>query len=319
MAARYARHAGVDVEALRRQAGLPDDLETGPERWISARAQIEFLNLIASGLDDDAFGFHLALEIDLRELGTLYFAMASAHTVDEALARKERYTALVSEGMRVRYRKASRLIVDTFYTGVERHLDRHQMEFWITCTLRELRELTQQQVAPDLVSFVHPRTVVPADMKRYYGRCPRFSAPHDRLELPAACAGLALVTADPFLDALLLDYAEGALEARSGPRGTLRTRVENAITPRLPHGTTSQRNIAGDLGLSSRSLARKLREEGHNYRKILEDLRADLAAEYLRGTGASVAQVAWILGYSDANAFSRAYKARHGRPPSADR
>ncbi|MDB5542330.1 MAG: AraC family transcriptional regulator, partial [Devosia sp.] len=96
-------------------------------------------------------------------------------------------------------------------------------------------------------------------------------------------------------------------------------RVENAITPRLPHGTASQRNIAEELGLSGRSLARKLKEEGHNYRQILDDLRADLAAGYLRGTGLSVAQIAWILGYSNANAFSRAYKARNGQPPSADR
>jgi AraC-like DNA-binding protein len=319
MAARHARDAGVNVEALRRQAGLPDDLETRPDRWISARAQIEFLNLIASVLDDHALGFHLALEIDLRELGTLYFVTASAHTVDEALSRKERYTVLVSEGMRVRYRKVGGLIVDTYYTGVERHLDRHQMEFWVTCTLREVRELTGQWVAPNQVSFVHPRTIVPADMEHYFGLRPRFSSPHDRLELPAECSGLLLVTADPFLDALLTDYAESALQARSGPRGTLRTRVENAITPRLPHGTASQRNIAGELGLSSRSLARKLKEEGHNYRKILEDLRADLAAEYLRGTALPVGQIAWILGYRDANAFSRAYKARHGRPPSADR
>ena len=320
IAARYAAAKNIDTRPLKARAGLPPDLEDDPDVLIDVAGQIAFLNLIASALGDDLFGFHLALAYDLRELGPFYYVMASAGTVGEALRREERYTALVSEGIRVRYSTTDKLVVDTEYEGVERHLDRHQIEFWLTCTVRKLRELSGREIVPTKTTWIHHRSRREADeMRAYLGGTVSFDGKQDRLEFPKAIGEIQFITADTYLDAFLLGYADAAIAASPRPPGGLRTQVQNAITPRLPHGTASQSIVAASLGLSSRTLARRLQEEGLTFRGILEDMRIELATQYLRNHRLSVAQIAWLLGYTAPNAFARAFKSRTGKPPRRER
>ena len=315
IAARHAAARGLDTAPLKSEAGLPADLENDPDAWIGGRSQIAFLNLLAEALGDGLFGFHLALELDPRELGPLYYVMASGRTVGEALQREERYTRLISEGLRVHVRLMEQLIVDTEYEGIERHLDRHQIEFWMTCTVRKIRQLSGRQIEPLHTSWMHHRGAEAAEIRSYLGGRVSFDSGLDRLEFSKEVAGYELRTADTYLDAFLLGYADRMVANRHASATDLRTQVENAIAPRLPHGTASQAAVASDLGLGSRTLARRLSEQGMTFREILDAMRMDLATQYLRNEHLSVAQIAWLLGYSKANSFARAYRLRTGRSP----
>jgi len=294
-------------------------LESNPDGWVGGKSQIAFLNLLAEALGDGLFGFHLALELDLRELGPLYYVMASGGTVGEALHREERYTRLISEGLRVHARLADKLIVDTEYEGIERHFDRHQIEFWMTCTVRKIRQLSGRHIEPVQTSWMHHRGAEAAEIRAYLGGRVSFDEGLDRLQFSKEVAEYELRTADIFLDAFLLRYADRMVANRSAPATDLRTQVENAITPRLPHGTASQAAVASDLGLGSRTLARRLKEQGISFREILDAMRMDLATEYLRNEHLSVAQIAWLLGYAKANSFARAFRLRTGRSPGESR
>jgi AraC-like DNA-binding protein len=162
---------------------------------------------------------------------------------------------------------------------------------------------------------MHHRGAGAGEIESYLGSRVSFDGGRDRLEFPRAIAQFRLLTADTYLDAFLLDYADRAIASRPVAPTELRTQVENAITPRLPHGTANQSAVAQDLGLGSRTLARRLQEQGITFREILEDLRAELANEYLRNPRLSVAQIAWLLGYSRSSSFARAFRLRTGRPP----
>lgn len=315
IAARRAAQAGADVTRLKREAGLPANLETETDQWVGASNQITFLNLVSAALSDDLFGFHLALDFDLRELGPFFYIMASADTLGDALAREERYTVLVSEGLRVKCRRAETLLVETEYVGVERHLDRHQVEFWMTCTLRKARELTGSHIVPIVVSWIHQRGQEAGEIAKYFETTPRFGADHDRLSFSRNTEDLRLTTSDPHLSAFLVGYAEEVISQRPAPSTSLRTRVENAITPRLAHRTATQAAVAAVLGFSSRSLARKLAEQGLTYRQILDELRAQLGLQYIRNPNLTISQIAWMLGYADLSGFERAFKGWTGKSP----
>ena len=320
IAARYAAARHIDTGPLKVQAGLPPNLEDDPDIMIDVAGQIAFLNFIAAALGDDLFGFHLALAYDVRELGPFYYIMASASTVGEALRREERYTALVSEGIRVRCRFGDKLVVDTEYEGVDRHLDRHQIEFWITCTVRKLRELSGRKIVPSETVWMHHRGGREAsEIQAYLGGKVSFDGGRDRLEFSKDIAEVQFPSADKHLDSFLLGYADAAIASQPAPAKSLRTQVENAIAPRLPHGTASQSPVAASLGLSSRTLARRLQEEGMTFREILEDMRFDLATQYLQNQRLSVAQIAWLLGYATPNTFARAFRSRTGKPPRRGR
>jgi AraC-like DNA-binding protein len=142
-----------------------------------------------------------------------------------------------------------------------------------------------------------------------------FGGESDAFALNADARELPLIHSDPFLNDLLMKYCETALAHRRGDTSQLRTRVENAISPILPHGRVLAQDIARTLGMSERTLARKLSDEGLNFNEILQHLRQDLAVRYLAEGKLQVSKIAWLLGFRDVSAFTHAFKRWTGTTP----
>ena len=98
-------------------------------------------------------------------------------------------------------------------------------------------------------------------------------------------------------------------------RGTLRASVENAMAPLLPHGQANAVEIARRIGMSQRTLVRRLSAEGLTFSDIAEELKADLARRYLRDGDLPISQIAWLLGYRDVSAFTHAFRRWTGMTP----
>jgi AraC-like DNA-binding protein len=114
---------------------------------------------------------------------------------------------------------------------------------------------------------------------------------------------------------LLLHYCEQALAHRRSKEGPLQIAIENAITPLLPHGKAQVGAVAQALGMSSRTLARKLAAEGLTFTDILVQLRSDLATHYLGDASLPISEIAWLIGYQGVSAFSHSYKRWTGMNP----
>jgi AraC-like DNA-binding protein len=91
--------------------------------------------------------------------------------------------------------------------------------------------------------------------------------------------------------------------------------VENEIAASLPHGKARAAIVATRLGMSQRTLARHLAEEGTNFSAMLTEIRRDLATRYLKDESLSISQIAWLLGFQDLGAFSHAFKRWNGTAP----
>jgi AraC-like DNA-binding protein len=143
-----------------------------------------------------------------------------------------------------------------------------------------------------------------------------FSADSDEFSFPASVKNMPIVSADPYLDELLITYCEEVLSRRKASRGTFRANVENAIAVLIPHGKPKASEIARKLGVSVRMQARKLSSEGVTYSAVLDDFRYELARRYLGEQGLSISRVAWLLGYQEVSAFTHAFKRITGRTPS---
>src|SRR5690349_23257864 len=124
----HARRAGIDLAPLLRHAGLARREVLDRTARIDVRHQIAFLNLVARAVEDPFLGFHLAPAPDLRELGLLYYVLASSDTFGGAWRTGARYTSVVNEGVSLGYRERAALDLTFDYVGVSRHLDRHQIE-----------------------------------------------------------------------------------------------------------------------------------------------------------------------------------------------
>jgi AraC-like DNA-binding protein len=117
-----------------------------------------------------------------------------------------------------------------------------------------------------------------------------------------------------YVQELLRNQADAMLVELDRARSTQK-RVESVLMPLLQDGRVSIETVGSRLGLSRQTLFRRLREEGVTFEQVVEELRHQLAIHYLTANNASVSQTARLVGYSDASAFSRAFKRWTGRSP----
>ena len=181
--------------------------------------------------------------------------------------------------------------------------------------LRLCRVLTGQNLVPQHFWISHHRSEATSEMARFVGTKVEFGADTDELALNTTTHELPLVHADAHLNNLLLKYCEAALTDRRD-MNQLRTRVENAISTLLPHGRALVEDVARDLGMSKRTLARRLSEDGLNFKEIVQQLRHDVALRYLNDRQMHISKIAWLLGFNDVSAFTHACKRWTGKTPS---
>ena len=310
------KSAGVPVTPLLKRVGLTPELIADPKERLSVRSQIAFLDEAAKALKDDCIGFTLARDFDLRELGLLYYVMASSVTLGEALKRLARYSNVTNQALVFRYQDGNRLIISLRYSGVPRHSDRHQIEFCMFAVLRICRMLTGQNLVPQHFMIAHHRSWGTSEMGRFAGTKVHFGADKDEFALNVDARELPLIHSDGYLNDLLLKYCELTLAHRRSDMSHLRTQVENAISSLLPHGRVFVEDVARRLGMSERTLARRLSDEGLNFTEILQHLRRDLAIRYLDDRKLHVSKIAWLLGFHEVSAFTNAFKRWTGKAPS---
>ena len=308
--------ARMPVAPLLVRVGLTPELIADPDERLSVRSQVRLLEEAAIALKDDRIGFTLAREFDLREIGLIYYVMASSQTLGEGLKRLARYSRVTNEALVFGYREGNSLTISLSYSGVPRHSDRHQIEFCMFAVLRICRALTGQNLVPKHFSVAHHRSEGISEMARFVGTKVEFGADADEFDLNVDARGLPLIHADSYLNELLLKSCEAALADRKGEMSQLRTRVENAISSLLPHGRVLVEDVARSLGMSERTLARKLSDEGLNFTEILQQLRRDLAVRYLDDRKLHVSKIAWLLGFQEVSAFTHAFKRWTGKTPS---
>jgi AraC-like DNA-binding protein len=282
---------------------------------VNSDTQIEFLNAASKALNDDWLGFHLGLDLDFRTAGRLFYVFASAARLGDGLERLQRYCRVTNEAVQITYSRSKECTITVSYSGVARHRDRHQIEFIMTLLLGLCRSLTGRQLIPRRVSFAHHRDAEASPMRRFVGTEIEYDAGRDELVLDVSAHEFPLVGADPYLGELMRESCEAALAPRASNVSQLRTSVENIIAPLLPHAKVPGREVARRLGLSERTFARRLAEEGTTYGEILDQLRQEIATTYLAETDLHISQIAWLLGFHQASAFTHACRRWAGRTP----
>ena len=212
LAVNRVRRAGIRVEPLLSRAGLTIDQVDDPEKRIDAGKQIAFLAVAADVLNDDFLGLSLAEEFDCRDLGLLYYVMASSDTLGGALQRVSRYSRLTNEAIVLQYREAPEPTLRLSYSGIPRHADRHQIEFCILALVRVSRLLSGRHLLPKRVCMMHVRSEGISRFARFLGNDIEFGSDGDEIAFSLGSAEWALVNADPRLSNILLKVCEESSE-----------------------------------------------------------------------------------------------------------
>jgi AraC-like DNA-binding protein len=310
------REAGKNVAAVLSRAGLSVEHINDPTTRLEVRAQIKFLELAAQELQDDLFGFHLARSFDLREIGLVYYIIASSEQLADALRNCERYSKINNEGVHLQFNldRTADIVLD--HVTINRWSDRQHLEFWLVTLVRICRQITDSRLVPERLRVRHLRTDAPAEFKSFFGTSAEFNADADEISFSRQTASIPIIERDTYLNKLLRRYAEEALARRPGLPTNCRSMVEKELVQLLPHGNAKASHVARRLGMSSRTLSRKLSGEGMTFGEILDELKAALAKRYLSDRELPVSGIAWLLGYQEIGSFTHAFKRWTGMTPS---
>ena len=167
---------------------------------------------------------------------------------------------------------------------------------------------------PKAIRFTHKEPGYRAEYDRIFGVPLFFESPMNAILIDEAFMQMKQPRPNPYLSELLRAHAEGLIENLERSKST-RGRIESLLIPVLHAGEANMDMIARKLAVSRQTLFRKLKAEGVTFEKVLDELRHKLALHYLNGEKVSVHETAYLVGFSDPGAFSRAFKRWTGSSP----
>ncbi|QNB00521.1 AraC family transcriptional regulator [Massilia sp. Se16.2.3] len=309
---------GVAAGELARACGL-DPALLAPE--VEELAAADYLALLDAGArltNDQHFGLHVGERVRPGTYTVYGLVLLACRDLGQVLEQTLRYEALAHDlgrsrlavdGGNARYEwvssfpQASRHLAESVFAGIQ------TFGRWLTGGL----------LPPARIAFAHAPDAGtdPDEYLRVFGTLPAFGQEANAALFDAALLALPVPNADTGLYPVLREHAERKLAARAPDAPAIVGQVRAAIERRLAQGSVRLASIAQELGLSPRTLQRRLLEAGTSFGGVLDSVRYALARDYLRQRSLSLADIAFLLGYQEQSAFTHAFKEWSGVNPGA--
>jgi len=316
---RVLEQIGYDLDALLAQAGLVRHDVENPDAYLSPAACAAVFGAARRERRFPNLALRLAEHTPIGNTPLLDYLIVSSDSVAQGLDRLARYLKLVNPAVRIVVHDKSNPV----RIVVERTSGTFETELTIAMSVVRFTRETGDALRAAHVSFTHEPEDV-ADYARVL-RCPiRVRASWSGWALSKAAMSLPLRRGDPALGRYLERQATDIL-ARLRSDGDVRDEVRSVLATQLTTGDLrdishlSIRAVARCLATTPRTLQRRLSRAGTSFESLCDDARKHAAHTYLRETTLSIAEVTYLLGYSEPTAFHRAFKRWHGTTPHAFR
>lgn len=305
---------GHDPHAVFARVGLTHDMLLDQGARIAHKTVDHLWTLATQVVKDPCFGLRAAEFWHPSHFNALGYAWLASCTLRQALNRMNRYIHILSQTTDVRLEDTPEGLVFTLSDSFEQPA---RMDLGMAIIVAMCRLNFGPNLKPVAVSFIHPE---PSCGEKYFAvfKCPvYFGAAQDELILKQDDVDKRLPGGNPHLaeinDQVMIRYLAELNQA------DIVHRTQATLIGLLPSGHISNEKLARALCMSVRSLQRKLQQARTTFRKVLDQTREDLAKQYIRDNNLDLTEIAFLLGFSEHSAFSRAFKRWTGQTPSARR
>ena len=303
--AELAARAGIDLAKLADQ-----------DNRIPFHRYIALMRAGQALCNDPALALHYAEEIDFSELSIVGLIGNASETMLHALAQLNRYGRLVVEFDGPPDRFVLTRIGGALW-GIDNRENPNAFPEMTETTLARFvcaaRRFGLPQLAKE-VHVTHPAPAYVAEYERIFQAPVIFGSDRNAMRLDEACLTHPLRLQPRYVFGVLSARAQTLLEELQSAK-TVRGKVESLLMPLLHTGDVGIEAVAARMDLNRQRLFRRLKAEGTTYEKVLDGLRYKMALHYLSGRKVSVNETAYLVGFSDPTAFSRAFKRWTGTSP----
>jgi len=301
----------IDVELVLRAAQLSRESLASLENRLPHGSVGRLWEAAAVAAHDRSFGVHVAEALPSGAYDLFDYVLSAAATVGEGLARLADYVRLIYDHSNLH------LVIEPRHARLIRRVAApapQYDEFSLTLLLVRSRQASGTDWTPDHIMFQHERSDGDRELARVFG-CPiAFGAAETEMRFAPSVLQVPHVRSDSRLLAVLTRYADSLLTSLPS-RGDLVASVSSAIARQMAMALPLLPSTAAAVRLPERTLQRRLAENGVSHSTLVDEVRRDLAVKYIGDAGLSVSEIAYLLHFSDATAFHRAFKRWTGEAP----
>ena len=308
---------GMDPSALFAGVGI------NPEAMFDSGARIPFeavdrlLLRLVELTGDPQLGLKVTAYFRPAHLGALGFAWLASSSLQTAFERFSRYAAMINDQLSVKLDEESGCRVITFDTSEPSCIASVREDAQLAIVIKSCRAIAGDRFAPQKLQL---KQTEPVDTQLHYEwfRCPlEFQSPRTAMHIPLDVARARLAGSNDEL-AKLNEHIVVKYLAHSA-KNDIVNRVKASIIDGLASGGVTESVVAEKLHMTARNLHRKLGRENTSFKVLLNEVRQELAQQYIKDRSITLTEISFMLGFSEVSSFSRAFKNWTGRPPSAVR
>ena len=310
------RRRGLAIDGLLKEVGLQEADLSNPENRLPQTPVFHLMERAASLTGDASYGLRLGASLNPRDRGLLGFIAVNLPTLIDAMTNIRRFYKVAREGHDCEIERFGPQVAFRFRVAdpALRGL-RHTSEYLAATVVRGCRDLTCQSISPVRVEFIHDEPDDRIEYFKFLG-CPvKFGAEWDAVIYAEETTRLPVKGADT----RLMKVLEATCQELLGPAPKARDlarEVRQLIIESLPTGSASIDAIAEQLGMSSKTLGRRLAEQGQSFSALLDRTRFNAVTHYLQDPDMRLTQIAFLAGYTEPAALVRAFKRWTGETPS---
>ena len=304
----------IDADAILHEAGINPAVLSDFNARVFIAQRTKFHQLAFEAIPNPNFALEAGQYWHPTQLGALGYAWMTSSTLRSAFDRLARYARIVIGTANLTIEESKEGLSLNIDFANESYVPRFRIDGSLAVILAMIRCNAGQDFNPQSISFRHDAPENSADFEALF-QCPViFGSEIDGLTISIEDADKPRASSNTQLaqlhDQLLIEYVAKL------DKGNVVEKVKLAVINQLGSGYISDAIIAETLFMSERTLQRRLQENKTTFKILVNKVRLDLADKYLRDSSLSLTEIAYMLGFSEMSAFSRAFKRWSGQSPS---
>lgn len=295
--------------------GIPSSVRADPTVLVTVPQFVEVLEVASRAQSDNCLGLHIGERMRAPDLGVLGYAIKHAATLELLLHTYVNYFAVYAYGMDMRMQIDDNRVSVIIHLADSTIIARQQdSELALAFLHTVIKDNLQGDWRIQEVHFEHEKPADISEHHRIFNAPLCFNKPFNAIIFDKMLLSRPLKEADQRIFPLLQRHLDSIMEERA-EENDLVLRVSNIIAKSLSIRAPSLSEVAEKVGVPSWTLQRRLRDEGLLYRQLVLNTRRRVALSYIKDTSIPLTEVAFLLGYSETSAFSRAFRRWTGQAP----
>lgn len=307
---------GVNIDELLSNTGISTEMLADPTTRLTYQQLLILVDNLTKLYPTEALGVDIGLAININQFGMLGYAILSCADIRSALKLGLKYHSLVDPAFTFEVVEQDDIAAIRLTSHIPfENMYRIMCDVFVGMFASLARFLTgNSSVDAKEVHFNHPEPSYSAVYKKYTNSPILFDQPRTEIIIDAAVLDMPLVMADQATAAMAEKQCEEIL-TRMGPKEGLVAKVRRILLSN-PGSFLPVNEVASRLATSTRTLSRGLQDVGTSYQRILDEVRKEMAIEYLRNSNLPIEEIAALIGYSDPSNFRKAFRRWTQNAPS---